>query len=91
MQILTCGKSRPAGVETKKEKSPLTHKEKVEYENMEKEIAKLEQKKLELNKQLNGSTTDHYELMRISIELGNISKLIDEKMMRWMELEEKQG
>jgi len=59
-----------------------------EIEILEKEIAELEQKKIQLEEVLsNGETTDHTELQKIGQELAAVIKLTDEKSFRWMELQ----
>ncbi len=70
------------------EKTKLSYKEKVEFEQLEKEIPQLEAKKEELNALLLSNVSDHEELMKVTEELGQISKSLDEKTDRWLELSE---
>jgi len=72
----------------KKEKTKLSYKEKVEFELLEKDIPKLEAKKIELNNLLVDNTSNHEEIMRITDELGKISLELDKKTDRWLELSE---
>ncbi|HXB13230.1 MAG TPA: ABC-F family ATP-binding cassette domain-containing protein, partial [Bacteroidia bacterium] len=65
-----------------------SYKEKFEFETLEKDIALLEKKKAELNEQLNSVMDNHEELMRVSKEIGETTKLLDEKQFRWLELSE---
>ncbi|MEH0154928.1 ABC-F family ATP-binding cassette domain-containing protein [Limibacter armeniacum] len=73
------------------QKRKRSYKEQKEYEQLETDIEQLEAEKEELNNKLNGSVTDHAELMQISQKIGEIIDLIDEKMMRWLELDELNG
>ena len=69
-------------------KRKLTFNEKRELEQLEKEIADLEQLKIELESGLNSGELNHDELFRKSEELVKIKTLIDEKEFRWLELSE---
>jgi ATP-binding cassette subfamily F protein uup len=69
-------------------KQKMSYKEKFEFESLEKEIAELEKKKKILEEQLNNTGTDHTELLRITTELGEATRMVDEKQMRWLELSE---
>lgn len=71
-----------------KEKKKLSYKEKLEYENLEKEIEKLESEKSELEDFLNSGTTDFEGLQKASSRIAEVNELIDEKSMRWLELDE---
>ncbi|PWJ42025.1 ABC-F family ATP-binding cassette domain-containing protein [Sediminitomix flava] len=76
-----------------KQKKPqakkLSYKERKEYEALEAEIETLETEKEEINEKLgSGEITDHEELVKLSERVGELMELIDEKMMRWMELDE---
>jgi ATP-binding cassette subfamily F protein uup len=69
-------------------KRKLSYKEKFEFETLEKEIDKLEKQKAVMVEQINNPDTTHEELVRLSIEIGKTSKLLDEKQLRWLELSE---
>ncbi|MCG9909816.1 MAG: ABC-F family ATP-binding cassette domain-containing protein [Flavobacteriales bacterium] len=75
----------------KKAKQGLTFKEKYEYEHIEAEIAALENRKTELEKEMESQLSNPEKLISITEELGKTVNLIDEKTLRWMELEEKAG
>lgn len=66
----------------------MTNKEKFEFQGLEKEIANLEKQKGELTEKMVSGISDHKELSDIAIKLGEISQLIDEKQLRWLELSE---
>lgn len=70
------------------EKKKMSYKEKFEYENLEKEIAKLEEQKAMLEEKLASGITDHGELQKVSEELGKVMQQLDEKTDRWLELSE---
>ena len=68
----------------------LTFNEKFEYDNLEKDLEKLEAERKELEAIIQNPNIDMDLIMRTSERLGKIINLIDEKEMRWMELDEKQ-
>ncbi len=65
-----------------------TFKEKFEYEQLEKEIAKLEEEKATLSEKMNSGITDHEEIMKCSERIAKIITELDEKGLRWLELSE---
>lgn len=73
---------------TEQPKTKLSYKEKVEFEELEKDIPSLEKKKIELNNLLLTNISDHEELMKVTEELSEVSKMLDEKSDRWLELSE---
>ncbi|NLR92257.1 ABC-F family ATP-binding cassette domain-containing protein [Flammeovirga agarivorans] len=76
-------------VQPKTASKKLSYKEQKEYETLEKEIEVLETEKEELEGKLSdGSVSDADEIREISERLGVIMDDADEKMMRWMELDE---
>ena len=64
----------------------LGYMERREFNKLEKEIEKLEQKKEELTASLSDSKLDSDELLSRSEELGQLVEVIDTKTARWMEL-----
>jgi ATP-binding cassette subfamily F protein uup len=58
-----------------------------EIEDLEKEIAALERKKLELEAALNNGETDHVILQKTGEELAHTIKTLDDKSFRWLELQ----
>ena len=68
----------------------LTFNEKFEYDNLEKDLEKLEAERKELEAIIQNPNIDMDLMMSTSERLGKIINLIDEKEMRWMELDEKQ-
>ena len=66
----------------------LTFKEKREFEELDGEIANLEEQKNIIEKLLNSGNLHHDELFQKSTELNQIKALLDEKELRWLELSE---
>jgi ABC transport system ATP-binding/permease protein len=75
-----------SNVQTQKKK--MSFKEQQEFKNIEKEIADLEQKKVEISNKLNNGSASHTELAEWAKEIETISTLIDEKSLRWIDLSE---
>lgn len=71
-----------------KVKTKLTYKENIEHQQLEKDIVKLEKEKKELEASLNSGSLDYEELEKTSIRVTKIIELLDDKTLRWMELEE---
>jgi ATP-binding cassette subfamily F protein uup len=69
-------------------KRKLSFKEQREFEQLEKEIAKLEEQKGQLIEKLNSGEGNHEELTAWSQEIETINEAIDEKELRWLELSE---
>ena len=75
---------RPAATERKKKR---TYKEQQEYEQLAKDIETLENEKKELTLKLE-QQLDYKEIEKIGNRIGEITDLIDEKELRWLELDE---
>ncbi len=69
-------------------KKKASFKEKQEYENLQQEIELLEKQKEELGAVISGGSTDHHQLQKWSKEIQNITNMIEQKTMRWLELAE---
>jgi ATP-binding cassette subfamily F protein uup len=69
-------------------KRQLSYKEKREFESLEKEIADLNREKLTVTAKLNSGETPFEELQRLSVRIGELALLLDEKELRWLELSE---
>ncbi len=70
------------------EKKRMSFKDKREFEELEKEIAALTKEREEVSDKLNGGTTDFEELQKLSNRIGEITELLDQKEIRWLELSE---
>ena len=63
-------------------------KEKQEYDKLQQDIESLEQQKTELTALINGGSTDHQQLQKLSEEIQNVTNEIEQKTLRWLELAE---
>ena len=68
------------------EKRKITFKEKHEFEKLGEEIETLENEKKEVTGKLNNGETDYKKLQDYTTRISEISRLLDEKEMRWLEL-----
>lgn len=71
-----------------KKKNKVSFKDKYEYEELEKEIEKLEKKKLEHENDLQQENITFEEINSISDKLGKLIEELDQKTLRWLELDE---
>ncbi len=69
-------------------KTKLSYKERIEFENLEKEIEELEAEKEDLSAKLSSGELSPDELIDKSNRVGELINLIDEKTLRWLELSE---
>ncbi len=72
-------------------KRQLSYKEKREFESLEKEIAELTKEKEIVTQKLNSGDTPFDELQQLSVRIGEVTQLLDEKELRWLELSEVAG
>lgn len=72
------------------EKKRLSFKQKREFETLEKEIANLAKEKEMITEKLNSGNTPFEELQQLSGRIGEVTRLLDEKELRWLELSEVQ-
>ena len=77
-------------VKAKAQKRQLSFKEKREFELLEKEIVALTKEKDVVTEKLNKGTTPFEELQQCSNRIGEVTRLLDEKELRWLELSELQ-
>jgi ATP-binding cassette subfamily F protein uup len=73
------------------ERRKLSYKEKREMEQLEKDIAALEEEKKQIEEALCGGTTSVDEITAMSKRLPVLNDELDEKSMRWLELSEIEG
>jgi ABC transport system ATP-binding/permease protein len=69
-------------------KNKRSYKEQMEFEGLEKEIAAFEVEKASLVDKMHDSTINYQEIEQASRRLTEIDDLLDEKMLRWLELDE---
>lgn len=74
---------------TAKRTRKLSYNEQREFDNLEGEIAKLEEEKLELSQQLSQPNQDYEKLVKLGTRLEEIKAAIEVKELRWLELSEK--
>lgn len=67
----------------------LSYTERKQYQKLEKEIAKLEEQKKELELKMAGGDLDYQELQSLSSEFEELKNEVDEKTMLWFEMSER--
>ena len=72
------------GVQPKKKK--LSYKEQRELEQLEKDLEVLGKEKADLEAKLSGGSISAKELNEASVRIGEVMALLDEKELRWLEL-----
>jgi ATP-binding cassette subfamily F protein uup len=72
----------------KEEKRKLTYKEKREFEQLQQDIANLEKEKQTITGQMNDGSLPFDQLQQFSVRISEITNLLDEKELRWLELSE---
>jgi ABC transport system ATP-binding/permease protein len=70
------------------QKKKLSYKEQREFDGLEKEIADLEAEKKVISERMLSPSLPFEELQKLSERIAEISSLIDEKELRWLELSE---
>jgi len=73
------------------DKKKLTFKDQYEYEQLEKDINKLEKQKVVLETELSDPSMNFEEILKKSTRLGEVNQSIDDKSFRWMELDDLKG
>ena len=80
---------KPKYERSKSEKRKATYKEQKEYEALTAEIEALTTEKADLERKLSdGSLTSPADITKASTRIGELMPLLDEKELRWLELEE---
>ena len=69
--------------------SKPTFKEKIEFEQLEKDIPQLQKEKTDLEEKMNTGSMDYDALQKAAQRISTIVQLLDEKEMRWLELSER--
>jgi ABC transport system ATP-binding/permease protein len=75
-------------IQSSKNSNKLTYDERKEHRRLEREIAKLEAEKSEIENLFKDPNVDYDAMMDKSKRLGEVIDLLDLKMLRWMELDE---
>ncbi|MGB0176671.1 MAG: ABC transporter ATP-binding protein, partial [Owenweeksia sp.] len=81
-------KGSPAPKKSEKQKTKLTYAERLEMEELEKELEKLESRKAGIAGEFEEAVSDAERLENLSREMNEINEAIEEKEMRWLELSE---
>jgi ATP-binding cassette subfamily F protein uup len=66
----------------------MSYNEKREFEQLQKEIAKLEKEKQTITEQMNDGSLPFDQLQQLSVRISEITGLLDKKELRWLELSE---
>jgi ATP-binding cassette subfamily F protein uup len=82
-EVATPVAEKPAATDNRK----ASFKEKFEFEQLDKEIPKLEAEKKEITAKLE-TVSDHDELAKLSARFGEIESQLETKTLRWLELSE---
>ena len=77
-------KEKPKGPQ----KLKFTYKEQKEYETIEEDIVKLEEELEALDSEMMKNATNSVKLSELTAKQGEVQKTLDEKMERWMYLED---
>jgi ATP-binding cassette subfamily F protein uup len=85
---LSISKTAAIPVKSTAPKRQMSYKEKREFETLEQDIQRLTREKQQITDELNGGSTPFDELQRLSIRIGEISQILDNKELRWLELSE---
>jgi len=83
------GTDKPKGkYRAPREKTKLSYNEQKEYDSIESEIEELENKSVLLETQIAEAATDFPKLMQLSKEKEEVDNLVEQKMERFIELQE---
>jgi ATP-binding cassette subfamily F protein uup len=85
-EVIQTAKESQTAVPTEKRK--LSFKEKREYEDLEKEIKSLTEEKATITQRLSDPGTAYDEMMKLSERIGEVQRMLDEKELRWLEINE---
>lgn len=69
-------------------KKKMTYKERLEFENLGREIPQLEQLKVQLNEQINSGSLPYDQLNEMVKQLTDVTEHLEKKELRWLELSE---
>jgi len=86
---LKAQEKKSSSLAPRQKKQKLSFNDKREYEALEGEIEKLEKERASLETAMNSGKMDYQKLEKTASRISELMNLIDEKTLRWMELEEK--
>ncbi|MGZ5247478.1 MAG: ABC-F family ATP-binding cassette domain-containing protein [Flavitalea sp.] len=81
-------KQEPAPVTQNIVRKKVSYKEKRAFETLKEEISNLEKEKVQVQAKLNSGNAGFEELQQLANRIGEITALLDEKEMKWLELSE---
>ena len=84
-------KEKESSQEVADDKPKVSYSEKMEFQKLEKEIARMEKRKGEINKLFLDGNLEGSEITELSKELGELSSTLSNHEDRWLELAEKIG
>jgi len=84
----TADKPKPKKDYHNDQRRRMTYKERMEFQQLEKDIAQLEEEQAQLEEQLCSGTLTTEQLTEKSKRLPQLKEELDEKSMRWLELSE---
>jgi ABC transport system ATP-binding/permease protein len=68
------------------EKKKLSYKEQREFDLLDHEIENLSKEKSSISEKMNSGGLPFYELQKLSNQIGELTQMLDEKELRWLEL-----
>src|SRR5690606_32801098 len=71
-----------------KDKKKLSFNEKREFEQLEKDLPALEKEKTEITEKMSTGALPYEELQKLTNRITEITALLEEKELRWLELSE---
>lgn len=89
-KITTSEKEKPAKIETKEREKKLkfTYQEQKEFDTIVADMQSMEEKKSRLEEEMNLYARDFVKLAALTKEKEELEELLEEKLLRWMYLEE---
>lgn len=87
-QDLAAAQTAAAAENKPKDKKKLSFNEKREFEQLEKDIPALEKEKAEITEKMSAGNIAYEELDKLSKRITEVTQLLEEKEMRWLELSE---
>ncbi len=87
-QELAAAQTTAATESKAKDKKKLSFNEKREFEQLEKDIPALEKEKAEITEKMSAGNIAYEELDKLSKRITEVTNLLEEKEMRWLELSE---
>ena len=89
-KVTTSEKEKPVKIETKEREKKLkfTYQEQKEFETIVADMQSMEEKKSRLEEEMNLYARDFVKLAALTKEKEELEELLEEKLLRWMYLEE---